>query len=253
MDLQLAGKIVVVTGATGGIGGAVCRRFLQEGSIVVPVYRGTLEKLRPLLDWAHQSALVQEAIFPIEIELSDPASMQAGVATVVERFGRIDVLVNCAGSTLEMPFLLTEDEQWNSVIDVNLSAVARLTRAVVKHMFKARSGAVVNVSSILASRFGRGVVAYSVAKAGLVRLSEALALEVGSRGVRVNTVCPGVIDTAMSRNLNARMEDRLHELMPLRRPGEADEVSGAVLFLASASAASYITGATLVVDGGMSI
>jgi 3-oxoacyl-[acyl-carrier protein] reductase len=253
MDLQLADKIVMVTGATGGIGGAICRSFLQEGSAVVPVYRGPFERLQPLLEWAGDAQIATDRIVPAAIELSDPGSTRRGVDAVMERFGRVDVLVNCAGHALEMPFLLTDDEQWNQVIDVNLSAVARITRLVAKHMFKARSGAVVNVSSILGSRFGRGVVGYSVAKAGLVRFSEALALEVGSRGVRVNTVCPGVIDTPMSRNLNVRMEHRLHDLMPLRRPGQPDEVSGAVMFLSSARAASYITGATVVVDGGLRI
>jgi 3-oxoacyl-[acyl-carrier protein] reductase len=253
MDLDLSGKIVMVTGATGGIGSAICRSFLQEGSVLVPVYRGSSRRLQPLLDWAREVGIAGESICPAEIELSDPLSTRAGVGSVLERLGRVDVLVNCAGFALEVPFLLTDDEQWEKVIDINLSAVARITRAVVKEMFKVRNGAVVNVASILASRFGRGVVGYSAAKAAIVRFSAALALEVGSRGVRVNTVCPGVIDTAMSKDLNARLEDRLHEMMPLRRPGQPDEVSGAVLFLSSAKAASYITGATVVVDGGLSI
>jgi 3-oxoacyl-[acyl-carrier protein] reductase len=253
MDLQLAGRIVVVTGATGGIGGAICRAFLEEGSVVVPVYRGGPDRLRALLDWATGAGIPQASIRPVEMELSDPASAARGVDEVVGSLGRVDVLVNCVGHALEVPFLLTEEEQWQRVMDINLSSVARLTRLVVKHMFKARSGAVVNVSSILGARFGRGTVAYSVSKAGIIRFSEALALEVGSRGVRVNTVCPGVIETAMSRDLTERFGERLHDMMPLSRPGRPDEVSHAVLFLASPRTASYITGTTVVVDGGMSI
>lgn len=253
MDLELGGRVVVVTGATGGIGGSICRAFLQEGSVVVPVYRSSREKLRPLLEWAGEQGIPAGSIAPVEIELSDSVSSRSGVESIIERHGGIDVLVNCVGYSLEVPFLLTEEEQWEEVLNVNLTHVARFTQPVVKRMFMARRGAVVNVSSVLGSRFGRGTVAYSVAKAGIIRFSQALALEVGSRGVRVNAVCPGVIETAMSRNLTERFDERLHEMMPLRRSGKPEEVSPAVVFLASERAASYITGTTLVVDGGITI
>jgi 3-oxoacyl-[acyl-carrier protein] reductase len=253
MDLELAGRIVVVTGANGGIGDAICRAFLREGSTVVPVHRGSVEKLRPLRDWACAEDIASDAIAPAEIELSDAASSRSGVAAIIARFGRIDVLVNCVGRALERPFLLTEEEEWDEVVDVNLSSVARFTRLVVKRMFMARSGAVVNVASVLGNRFGRGTVAYAVAKAGIIRLSQALALEVGSRGVRVNAVCPGVIETEMSRDLTRRFGTQLDELRPLRRAGRPDEVGPAVVFLASEKSASYITGSTVVVDGGLSI
>jgi 3-oxoacyl-[acyl-carrier protein] reductase len=253
MDLDLRDRVVVVTGATGGIGGAICRAFLQEGSRVIPVHRSSPDKLRPLTDWARTQDLADDALFPVQADLSDASSSRRGVDAVVERFGKIDVLVNCVGRGLELPFLLTEDEQWEQVLEVNLSSVARFTRLVVKRMFTARSGAVVNISSILGSRFGRGTVAYAVSKAGIIRFSQALALEVGSRGVRVNTVCPGVIETPMSRDLTQRFEQRLTDMMPLRRVGRPDEVSQIVVFLSSEKAASYITGTTVVVDGGMSI
>jgi 3-oxoacyl-[acyl-carrier protein] reductase len=253
MDLELEGDVVVVTGATGGIGGAICRAFLREGSVVVPVYRSPIDKLRPLFDWARDEGIPDDAIVPVEIELSDSASSRSGVEAIMARVGRVDVLVNCVGYSLERPFLLTEEEEWETVIHVNLSSVARFTRLIVKQMFRARRGAVVNVSSVLGSRFGRGTVAYSVAKAGIIRLSQALALEVGQRGVRVNTVCPGVIETSMSRNLTERFGERLNDIMPLRRPGQPDEVSHAVVFLSSEKSASYITGSTVVVDGGISI
>ncbi len=163
------------------------------------------------------------------------------------------MLVNCAGHALELPFLLTEEEQWEEVIAVNLTSVARFTKLVVKQMYRAKRGAVVNVSSVLGLRFGRGTVAYAVSKAGIVRFSQALALEVGPKGIRVNTVCPGVIKTSMSQNLTRRLDERLHEMTALRRVGTAEEVSHTVVFLSSEKAASYITGATVVIDGGISI
>jgi 3-oxoacyl-[acyl-carrier protein] reductase len=253
MELELEGRVVVVTGATGGIGSAICRAFLREGSIVVAMHRAGAERLEPLLDYARSEAIPAERIVPVRADLADRDSAAAAVATIIDRFGRIDVLVNCAGSALEMPFLLTEDAQWDEVLAVNLSALARFTRLVVKQMFIARRGAVVNVASVLGARFGRGTVAYATAKAGVIRFSQALAMEVGSRGVRVNAVCPGVIDTPMSRQLTLRLDERLTEMVPLRRVGEAEEVGPAVVFLSSERSASYITGTTVVVDGGMTI
>jgi NAD(P)-dependent dehydrogenase (short-subunit alcohol dehydrogenase family) len=253
MDLGLEGKVVAVTGATGGIGSAICRAFLQEGSIVVPVYRTSLDKLRSLLDWADEERIPAESIVPLEVELADAASVRRGVAALLERFETVDVLVNCVGHALELPFLLTEEGQWEEVIEVNLTSVARFTQPIVKQMFKTGRGAIINVSSVLGARFGRGAVAYSVAKAGIIRFSQALALEVGAKGVRVNAVCPGVIETSMSRNLTERFDHKLREMMPLRRPGAPDEVSPAVVFLASQRTASYITGTTVVIDGGISI
>ncbi|MBA2670661.1 MAG: SDR family oxidoreductase [Gemmatimonadetes bacterium] len=253
MDLALRDRVVVVTGATGGIGGAICKAFLQEGSIVVPIYRSSREKLRPLFEWAGDQGISEESLFPVEVELSDSASCRNGVAAIAERFGTIDVLVNCAGQALELPFMLTEEEQWEEVMAVNLTSVARFTRLVVKQMYRAKSGAVVNVSSVLGLRFGRGTVAYAVSKAGVVRFSQALALEVGPKGIRVNTVCPGVIGTSMSQNLTRRLDEKLQEMTALRRVGTPEEVSHTVVFLSSEKTASYITGATVVIDGGISI
>jgi NAD(P)-dependent dehydrogenase (short-subunit alcohol dehydrogenase family) len=253
MELDLKDRVVVVTGATGGIGSAICRAFLCEGSIVVAMHRSGTGKLEPLMDHARSRGIPTERIVPVRADLSDPESTAAAVETIIGRFGRIDVLVNCAGSALELPFLLTEDAQWDEVLEVNLSALARFTRLVVRQMFMARRGAVVNIASVLGARFGRGTVAYAAAKAGIIRFSQALAMEVGSRGVRVNTVCPGIIDTPMSRQLTRRLEQRLPDMVPLCRIGNPEEVGPAVVFLSSESAASYITGTTIVVDGGMTI
>jgi 3-oxoacyl-[acyl-carrier protein] reductase len=253
MDLGLEDKVVVVTGATGGIGSAICEAFVRERSVLVPLYRTSLDKLRHLLEGARAGAVADDRIAPVEMELTDAESVSRGVEGILERFGRIDVLVNCAGFSHELPFLLTEQEQWEEVMDVNLSSVARLTRLIVKQMFRARSGSVVNVASVLGSRFGRGNVAYAVTKAGIIRFTQALAQEVGPRGVRVNAVCPGVIETSMSQNLTRRLDGRLRDMTPLGRVGQPQEVGPAVLFLASERTASFITGTTLVVDGGITI
>jgi 3-oxoacyl-[acyl-carrier protein] reductase len=146
-----------------------------------------------------------------------------------------------------------EDDQWEEVMQVNFTAATWLTKAVLKPMFKARGGAIINVSSVLGRRFGRGVVAYSAAKAAIERFTEALAMEVGRKGIRVNAVCPGVIETKMSQGLMHLHGERIQEHTPLQRVGRPEEVTKAVLFLASESMASFITGHKLYVDGGFSL
>jgi 3-oxoacyl-[acyl-carrier protein] reductase len=253
MDLELQDKVVIVSGASGGIGMAICNEFLLEGSIVVALFRGKEEKLNELKEWATRNNIGEEKLFPLEMDISDEASVNAGIAVVMKQFGKIDVLVNCAGFSFERPFALTEDKEWDKIIEINLSATARLCRSVLKPMFRQKKGAIVNISSGLSARFGRGNVAYASAKAAVNRFSQALATEVGAKGIRVNVVCPGVVETKMSDALTTRLGDLLKELTPLARNGKPEEIAKPVVFLASEKAASYITGATLFVDGGSSL
>lgn len=253
MDLKLRDKVVIVTGSTGAIGSEICRGFLAEGSMVVPFYRPPLGKLDDLFAWSAENHIEENRIVPIPVDLESSASLQQGVEEVYGRFSRIDILVNNAGWTVEKPFLAITDEEWDALLAINLTAVARLSRLVIKIMMERKQGVVVNISSTVAQMFGRGVSAYAAAKAAVNRLTEVLALEMGKKGIRVNTVCPGVINTPMSGPMVNRLEKHIFERTPLQRIGETSEVVPAVLFLASEATASFITGQHFYVNGGVNL
>ena len=147
---------------------------------------------------------------------------------------------------------MLEEDKWDKEINTNLNVTARILRVALKYMFRAKKGAIVNISSLMGHRFGRCVVAYSVAKAGLNRLTETLAQEIGHKNIRINSVCPGLIDTRMTKDVKERLGKLINEFTPLRRIGQAEEVANAVLFLASDTCSSFITGHKLNIDGGLS-
>ncbi len=252
MDLGLKNKIVIITGATGGIGSSICRGFLAEESILVPFFRNPtkIEKLKENL-----SELIsqEQQFYPMQVDLSDEGQVKAGVKKVIQEFGRIDVLVNGAGSATELPFLMFDEAMWEKEITNNLHSTARLIRLVAKEMFKSKGGSIINITSLLSHRFGRGAVPYSVAKAAIDRLSESLAQELGQRNVRINSICPGVIETKMSTGLVNRSDGYINEFTALKRLGQPEDVTNAALFLASDRVASFITGHKLHVDGGLSL
>lgn len=251
MDLNLQNKIIVVTGATGDIGTGICKSFLDEKAIVVPLYRND-DKLLNLM----KSVGVNEEndfFYPIKTDIHDFKQINLSLKQVYKKYKKIDVLVNCAGFVSEMPFLMLEEENWDEQINVNLNSSAKMIRGVAKYMFRAKSGSIVNISSLMGHRFGRGVPAYAVAKAALDRLTEVLAHEFGPKNIRINSVCPGLIETKMSKNTEHRMGESINELTPLRRIGQINEVAKAVLFLASNSCSSFITGQKLFVDGGLGL
>lgn len=251
MDYELKNKVVIVTGATGEIGQSICSAFLKESAIVVPFYRSQ-NKLNNLLSYCHSKKFTNN-ICPIRTRLDSETSVNKSVKQVINKFSKIDILVNSIGFVTEGPFLLMDEGQWEKVIDINLTYIVRMIRIVLKHMFTSKSGSIVNISSVLGESFGRGAVAYSVAKAGINRLTESLALEVGKKGIRINAVCPGVIETKMSTAIKFHLSDKILERTALHRFGSPDEVSSAVLFLASDKTASFITGRRLYVDGGLDI
>jgi 3-oxoacyl-[acyl-carrier protein] reductase len=252
MKLGLENKIVIITGANGGIGSSIAQAFLEENSRVILFYRGKLEKLKPLLEWAKENQH-EHKVFPFEVDLSNSENIKKVVNEVIEKFERIDVLVNNAGSTVEKPFLSISDEEWNEIVGINLTSIFKLSKEVVKHMLGQKKGAVVNISSVVGERFGRGVSAYAACKAGVNRITECLAQEMGKKGIRVNSVCPGIIETKMSQAMTFTLSKYLDDLIPMKRLGRPDEVAKAVLFLASDEAASYINGHNLFVDGGISL
>lgn len=253
MKLNLNGKIVLISGVTGGIGEAICKAFLEEGAICIPLYRGKPERLDPLFKWMKSKSIPEENCVPVHYDLKEKEEIKTLVRSIVKKHQRIDVLVNCAGKSTEKPFLLHENKDFEEMMNINFIALAILSREVLRPMMKQRSGNIINVSSLLSHRFGRGVTAYSAAKAGVDRLTESLASEMGKKGIRVNSICPGVIQTKMSDALTFRLGGHIKERTPLMRYGNPEDIAGAALFLASEKTASFITGQRIVIDGGLSL
>ena len=242
---DLTGKAALVTGASGGIGGAIARVLHEAGATVG--LSGTREG--PLKDLA---AELGERAHVLPCNLSDPAAVEALPKQAVEAMGSVDILVNNAGITRDNLFMRMSDEEWQSVIDVNLTSTFRLCRGVLRGMMKARWGRIVNVTSIVGTTGNPGQGNYCAAKAGLTGMSKSLAQEVASRGVTVNCVAPGFIATAMTDKLNDDQKERISAQIPAGRMGTPEEIAAAALYLASAEA-GYVTGATLHVNGGMAM
>jgi 3-oxoacyl-(acyl-carrier-protein) reductase len=242
---DLTGKAALVTGASGGIGGAIARALHGAGAVVA--LSGT--RAAPL---AALAAELGGRAHVLACDLSDAGAVETLPKRAAEAMGSVDILVNNAGITRDNLFMRMSDAEWQSVIDVNLTASFRLCRGVVRGMMKARWGRIVNITSVVGATGNPGQANYAAAKAGLVGLSKSLAQEVASRGITVNCVAPGFIATAMTDKLNDEQKARILGQIPAGRMGEAAEIAAATLYLASAEA-GYVTGATLHVNGGMAM
>lgn len=243
---MLKGQIALVTGASRGIGRTIALELGKEGAKVV----GTATT-------AEGAAGIQKALDAAQIDgwgavlnVTDAAACDALVGEIEKKYGAISVLVNNAGITRDNLALRMKDEEWDAVIETNLKAVFRLSKAVMRGMMKARYGRIVNITSVVGSSGNPGQANYAAAKAGVAGMSRALARELGSRNITVNCVAPGFIDTDMTRTLPDAQRDSLLGQIPMGRLGHPDEVAAAVVFLAS-QRAGYITGTTLHVNGGM--
>ncbi|WP_413875459.1 3-oxoacyl-ACP reductase FabG [Albidovulum sp.] len=242
---DLTGKAALVTGASGGIGGAIARALHGAGAVVG--LSGTRE--------APLAALAEELggrAHVLACDLSDAAAVEALPKRAAEAMGSVDILVNNAGITRDNLFMRMSDEDWQSVIDINLTSAFRLCRGVLRPMMKARWGRIVNVTSIVGTTGNPGQGNYAAAKAGIAGMSKALAQEVASRGITVNCIAPGFIATAMTDKLNEEQKARIATQIPAGRMGTPEEIAAAALYLASAEA-GYVTGATLHVNGGMAM
>jgi 3-oxoacyl-[acyl-carrier protein] reductase len=242
---RLDGKTALVTGASGGIGAAIARGLHAQGAAVV--LSGTradaLDALAAELgDRAHAAAA----------DLRDPAAPAALVAAAEAAAGPLDILVNNAGFTRDKLALQMKDEDWQAVLDVDLTAPFRLARAAIRGMLRRRSGRIIGIASIVGATGNPGQANYAAAKAGLIGMTKALAQEVAVRGITVNIVAPGFIETPMTDALTADQRTKLAERIPLGRLGQPADVAAAVAYLASAEAA-WVTGATLHVNGGMAM
>ncbi len=242
---DLTGKTALVTGASGGIGAEIARVLHAAGATVA--LSGT--RVAPL---EALGAELGGRAHVLACNLSDAAEVEALVKRAAEAMGSVDVLVNNAGITKDGLAMRMSDEDWQSVIDVNLTATFRLCRAAVRGMMKARWGRIVNISSVVGTTGNGGQVNYAASKAGMVGLSKSLAAEVASRGITVNCVAPGFIETAMTEKLNETQRGAILGSVPAGRMGTPQEIAAAVLYLASAEA-GYVTGATLHVNGGMAM
>ncbi len=240
---DLTGKCALVTGASGGIGAEIARVLHQAGATVA--LSGT--RVEPLEALA---AELGERAHVLPCNLSVPDEVEGLVKRAVEAMGAVDILVNNAGITRDGLAMRMSDEDWASVIDVNLTATFRLCRAAIRGMMKARWGRIVNISSVVGTTGNAGQVNYAASKAGMVGMSKSLAAEVASRGITVNAVSPGFIETAMTDKLNEAQKAAILGVVPAGRMGRPDEIAAAVLYLSSLEAA-YVTGATLHVNGGM--
>ncbi len=242
---DLTGKIALVTGASGGIGGAIARRLHGQGATVV--LSGTrAEALEALAGELGERTQVMTC------NLGDPAETDALVGRVEAEAGQLDILINNAGLTRDGLAMRMKDEDWQQVLDVNLTAAFRLARASLKGMMKRRWGRIIGITSIVGVTGNPGQANYAASKAGLIGMTKSLAQEVASRGITVNCVAPGMIETAMTEALNDQQRERILTAIPMQRLGKPEEIASGVVYLASEEAA-YVTGQTLHVNGGMAM
>jgi 3-oxoacyl-[acyl-carrier protein] reductase len=245
MLFRLDGKTALVTGASGGIGAAIARTLHAQGAVVA--LSGTRREALDAL-----AAELGERVHVTPADLRDPAAPDALLAAVEAAAGPLAILVNNAGFTRDMLALRMKDEDWNAVLEVDLTAPFRLARGALRGMLKRRAGRIVSISSIVGSTGNPGQANYAAAKAGLAGMTKALAQEVASRGITVNIVAPGFIETPMTAALTEAQRGKLAEAIPLGRLGQPDDVAAAVAYLAS-DEAGWVTGATLHVNGGMAM
>ncbi|WP_395006650.1 3-oxoacyl-[acyl-carrier-protein] reductase [Cypionkella sp.] len=239
---DLTGKTALVTGASGGIGGEIARALYAAGAKVA--LSGT--RVEPLQQLAGE---LGERAFVVPCNLSDLNAVDDLPKAAIEAMGSLDILVNNAGITRDNLFMRMSDEEWQAVIDVNLTAVFKLSRGVLRGMMKARWGRIINVTSVVGHSGNPGQGNYSAAKAGVLAMSKSLAQEVASRNITVNCVAPGLIETAMTEKLTDEQRGKILTAVPAGRMGQPQEVAAAVLYLASQEA-GYVTGSTLHVNGG---
>ena len=245
--MLLDGKVALVTGASRGIGRAVAIALAKAGALVAVNYAGNVkaaEEVQQIITQAGGKAIL------VQGDVAQAEVVDEMMKTVMDEFGRIDILVNNAGITRDGLLMRMKESDWDAVIDTNLKGIFHCTKAAAKHMMKARSGRIINMTSVVGLIGNAGQTNYAAAKAGVTGFSKSAAKELASRGITVNMVAPGFIDTDMTAVLPEKIREEMVKGIPLGRMGTPEEVAEAVLFLAS-DQASYITGQIINLDGGM--
>lgn len=239
---SLEGKVALVTGASRGIGKAIATQLKDLGATVIGTATSAsgAEKISEYLGTGQGLVL----------NVTDNDSIAAMFELIKANHGGVDILINNAGITRDNLFMRMKDDEWNDIIETNLSSVYKISKSVLRPMMKARFGRIINIGSVVGTMGNAGQVNYATAKAGLIGFTKSLAREVASRGITVNTVAPGFIDTDMTQTLTDEQKEGIFSQVPANRLGKPDEIASAVAFLAS-DAAAYITGETLHVNGGM--
>jgi len=242
--MNLENEVVLVTGASRGIGKAIAETLAAAGATVVgtATSEGGAEKITEYLSAKGGKGMC--------LNVADDASINDVTKAIKDEFGAISILVNNAGITRDNLLMMMKDDQWNDIIQTNLTSIFKLSKIVVRPMMKARKGRIINIASVVGLTGNPGQTNYSAAKAGILGFSKSLAREIGSRNITVNTVAPGFIDTDMTRELPDEQRDALISQIPLNKLGDPQDIANAVAFLASPEA-SYITGETINVNGGM--
>lgn len=242
----LEGKVALITGATRGIGKGIAEVFAKEGAQVAFTYAGSVDKAKALEEELGKITKVKS----FQSDASDYDAAQQLAADVIADFGKIDILINNAGITRDNLMLRMSKDDWDTIIKVNLDSVFNLTKAVIKPMMKARSGSIINMTSVVGVKGNAGQANYAASKAGVIGFSKSIALELGSRNIRCNAIAPGFIETEMTAALDEKTVQGWRESIPLKRGGQPEDVANACVFLAS-DMSGYITGQVLNVDGGM--
>lgn len=242
---ELNGRKALVTGATGGIGEAIARQLHSQGAIV-GLHGTKKEKLDSL------ASELGERVFVFPANLSDREAVKALGQAVEEQMGGVDILVNNAGITRDGLFVRMSDEDWDSVLAVNLTAVFNLTKELTHPMMRRRFGRIINITSVVGVTGNPGQANYCASKAGIIGFSKSLAQEIASRNVTVNCIAPGFIQSAMTDKLNDKQKDGILGVIPMKRMGTTEEIASAAVYLAS-DEASYVTGQTIHVNGGMAM
>ena len=244
--MPLQGEVALVTGASRGIGMSIARVLGAQGATVIGT--ATSEKgAQAISDYLAEAGITGSGM---ALNVTDADSVATTMKAITDQYGAVSILVNNAGITRDNLLMRMKDDEWDAIINTNLSSIYRLSKAVLRPMMKARKGRIISIASVVGISGNAGQTNYSAAKAGVIGFSKSLAREVGSRGITVNVVAPGFIDTDMTRELPDEVKDNLLKSIPLGRLGQPEEIAAAVGFLASPQA-TYITGETINVNGGM--
>lgn len=247
MDLKLKDKVVFITGGSKGIGYSIAQKFAEEGATVIVSARN--------IDAVNEAVANLEKDYGIkakgyEHDVSSSEATAKIFEDIIATFGKIDVLVNNAGITNDNLMLKMSDEEWNSVIDINLNGVFYASREAIKYMMKARNGKIINMTSIVGITGNAGQANYTAAKAAVIALTKTTAKEMAARNIKVNAIAPGFIETDMTKKLSESVVEQMKSSIPLKRFGQVDDIANTTLFLAS-ELSDYITGQTISVNGGM--